>query len=788
MKKVLALNVLMVFGLSPLYSMGMAGDANQGRLASILHACRTGLAYAAEKTGQGLSYGAQKGSEGLSWTAHKVTEGLSYTAHQGAKGLALLLRKGREGAPASIDFVKRHPKAATIAAGTAVASGVAYKAIKSPRGQDGLSYLSRIAKSGLSKVSEVAKPVLDNVSQFAKPALNFLNNQSQTTKIIAGTLAASGMAYAAGRAIRRWMAHAEATEVTTDDFQAALDDWAFKYDAYEEQVERVKQGMTFLVPAMVGARTLGGLRAQHADLSHAANQALGQASDIWSLMRTLGNYPLDKGVRCLSYIPIPRILNTLRERRIQEKEAWKNIERVIREKNITADDLDKFVRDNHTVKLTGTIMAKLRGCIQGNPNRQNTGQDRRQVKWKGPVPQEMAELIEQINDPEDFGDVPFPRGVLMLGDPGLGKSFAVEYIGQETGLPVETISAPDIFSKWVSEAGKSISSTYKKAASIARATGRPSIVFIDEADAILEDRQRGDDTGGHKKAQQEILDTLFPLMDGPNAVQNVITIFASNMPQEYFDKALTTRTRRITHVIHMQYPDEATCLKMLRHAARKHRIQTAPLLEQANAAILQNIAHQAHENHFTPDNLYGLIEQAVRTAIANERRIIAGRYQPQAGQEVTDQQDAQMRQEMRQAQRNATVTQDILTGGLRAIIARRGAGVPAGQGDHTAAQPRDRSGEFFAQMTQQNQTLQQLLQTLLARPTGLPGLVPAPAQQMMPHQSVPVTAPVEHIGRRPRVNSLSSALHPGLIGDRARVFAALHAPINGRPLDLDNIC
>ncbi len=56
---------------------------------------------------------------------------------------------------------------------------------------------------------------------------------------------------------------------------------------------------------------------------------------------------------------------------------------------------------------------------------------------------------------------------------------------------------------------------------------------------------------------------LYPLMDGPQAVKNVITIFASNMPQDYFDPAMMKRTKRITHIIHMKHPDQETCLKVL---------------------------------------------------------------------------------------------------------------------------------------------------------------------------------------------------------------------------------
>jgi len=241
---------------------------------------------------------------------------------------------------------------------------------------------------------------------------------------------------------------------------------------------------------------------------------------------------------------------------------------------------------------------------------------------------------------------------------------------------------------------------------------------------------------------------------------------------------------------------------MLAHAVGKHP-QTAPLLEEKNEVILRDIAHQAHENHFTPDNLYGLIDAAVRTAIADARRAIEAGYQERLAQEPENKELVlQMRQEMRHAQKDARVTRENLVQGVEIIRARRADAAPA---DEPAASAPDAHAAPAAQGVQglpvpvgpgtaHTRATHQVLQpqgTVVERLLNLAEQImqqnQALQRQLHPEQAAPVAraampgrAAAEQGAGRPRRNSLSTLLPAqglgfGGMGDlgRAEAIAAL---------------
>ena len=398
---------------------------------------------------------------------------------------------------------------------------------------------------------------------------------------------------------------------------------------------------------------------------------------------------------------------------------------------------------------------------------------------------------------------PLPRGIMMLEYRGVGKSYAAKYIGQETGCHVEIIAAPEIKSKWVGEAGHNIKAVYAKAAARAKKSGKPAIVFIDEADAILGERQNGGFEDGNKEEQREILDMLFPLMDGPKAAKNVITIFASNAPQEFFDKALITRTKRITYIINMPLPNRETCLLMLQDAAGKYP-QAELLLEDENAGIMNEMADLAFGNGFSPDNLYGLIDKAVNAAITAQQDPIIKAYKDK-------QPDEEMYQALSQAEEQATLDAKVLGEAFQSILDRlrprdqaEGAEEPAQEAQAAAtaaqgapvempavhgvaqgiphaaamrqAQPQgtlvERLLNLAEQIMQQNQALQRQLHPEQAAPVQpAPAAAQVPAQQQTPAQQLAAAAlpqPLYQVKQvqpgagRQRSDSLSTALRATL--------------------------
>lgn len=363
----------------------------------------------------------------------------------------------------------------------------------------------------------------------------------------------------------------------------------------------------------------------------------------------------------------------------------------------------------------------------------------------------------------------------MLGDPGVGKTFAAQYIAQETNCPFESTKATDLMvDVYVGTYARNTNILFKRASEKAKKAGRPTIVFIDEADAVLADRQQSDPHQGHSHTNAEILNTLFPLMDGDKTVENVIVILASNMPLEFFDKALKERTKRITHIIRMDFPDEAACLAMLRDAANRHP-QTKHLLLDAHAGIFTDLAHRAHANHFTPDNLYGLIDQAVRTTIAQARRAISDSYKAQMGHhpenpQIDNDLEIQKRLAMREAQRVVQVPRELLEHEFDIIKSRRppeqqvtdapaasqagtsasAAGVPPLPGvQQQQSAPSARAAELVQQfMLQQLQTTASFVQGLF------PGANPHPhVGQSAPQTPMPVSAP--HVQQVPVASVVS---------------------------------
>lgn len=160
----------------------------------------------------------------------------------------------------------------------------------------------------------------------------------------------------------------------------------------------------------------------------------------------------------------------------------------------------------------------------------------------------LKEVVElPITSPEEFRRVGIKpiKGVLLYGPPGTGKTLIAKAIANESHANFITIKGPEVISKWVGESEKAIRQIFKKAKQAA-----PSIIFLDEIDAIAVRRGYSSDSGVTERVVNQILTS----MDGLEALEGVIVIGATNRP-DLLDSALL-RPGRFDRVIFVPPPDE----------------------------------------------------------------------------------------------------------------------------------------------------------------------------------------------------------------------------------------
>jgi transitional endoplasmic reticulum ATPase len=182
------------------------------------------------------------------------------------------------------------------------------------------------------------------------------------------------------------------------------------------------------------------------------------------------------------------------------------------------------------------------------------------VRWEDiggleDVKRQLREVIEMpLEDPEAFARMGIrpPRGVLLFGAPGTGKTMIAKAIATQSKANFISIKGPEVMSKWVGESEKAIRMIFKKAKQVA-----PSIVFLDEIDAIAPRRGAYSDSG----ASERMVNQLLTSMDGLESLDNVVVIGATNRP-DILDPALL-RPGRFDRILLVPVPDEAARLKIL---------------------------------------------------------------------------------------------------------------------------------------------------------------------------------------------------------------------------------
>ncbi len=207
--------------------------------------------------------------------------------------------------------------------------------------------------------------------------------------------------------------------------------------------------------------------------------------------------------------------------------------------------------------------------------------------------EEMAELVSFLKEPKRYASLGarIPKGVLMVGPPGTGKTYLAKAVAGEANVPFFSISGSDFVEMYVGVGASRVRDLFEQAKK-----NSPSIIFIDEIDAV--GRHRGAGLGGGHDEREQTLNQLLVEMDGFGVNEGVIVMAATNRP-DILDPALT-RPGRFDRKITVNYPDVKGREAILRvHAKNKPLADSVDLSDVAKntagftAADLENLLNES---------------------------------------------------------------------------------------------------------------------------------------------------------------------------------------------------
>jgi len=238
-----------------------------------------------------------------------------------------------------------------------------------------------------------------------------------------------------------------------------------------------------------------------------------------------------------------------------------------------------------------------------------------EIRWSdiGGLEDVKQHLREAVEWPLKYQDVfekmgirP-PKGILLYGPPGVGKTLLAKAAATESGANFIAVNGPEVLSKWVGESERAIREVFRRARMVA-----PAIIFLDEIDSIAPARGSRVDAG----VTDRIVNQLLTEMDGIKPLRGVVVIAATNRP-DLLDPALL-RPGRFDRVIKVPPPDRRARLEILKIHTRK--VPLAPDVD------LEKLADMT--NGFTGADLEALVREAVMLALRErlEAREVGMKY------------------------------------------------------------------------------------------------------------------------------------------------------------------
>ena len=215
----------------------------------------------------------------------------------------------------------------------------------------------------------------------------------------------------------------------------------------------------------------------------------------------------------------------------------------------------------------------------------------------------LSEIVNYLHDPSKYRDIgaSMPKGILLVGPPGTGKTMLAKAVAGEANVPFFSISGSEFVEMFVGMGASKVRDLFKQAKEKA-----PCIVFIDEIDAIGKKRDGGKCGGGNDEREQT-LNQLLTEMDGFEGSNGVIILAATNRP-ESLDPALT-RPGRFDRRVPVELPDLQGREAILRVHAKK--IKTEPNINYAQIARMASGASGAE--------LANIVNEAALRAVRNHR-------------------------------------------------------------------------------------------------------------------------------------------------------------------------
>lgn len=219
--------------------------------------------------------------------------------------------------------------------------------------------------------------------------------------------------------------------------------------------------------------------------------------------------------------------------------------------------------------------------------------------------EELTEIVDFLKDPEKYTEIgaKIPRGCLLIGSPGTGKTLLAKAIAGEANVPFYFISGSDFVEMFVGVGASRVRDMFSEAKKNA-----PCLVFIDEIDAV--GRHRGVGIGGGNDEREQTLNQLLVEMDGFEGNEGVIVIAATNR-EDVLDKALL-RPGRFDRQIRVQLPDVKGREEILKVHAKK--VKMAPNVD------LKSIAKSTP--NFSGAELANIINEAGLLAARLNKKVI----------------------------------------------------------------------------------------------------------------------------------------------------------------------
>ena len=220
--------------------------------------------------------------------------------------------------------------------------------------------------------------------------------------------------------------------------------------------------------------------------------------------------------------------------------------------------------------------------------------------------EELQEIVEFLKDPSKFARLggKIPKGALLVGSPGTGKTLLARAIAGEAGVPFFTISGSDFVEMFVGVGASRVRDMFEQAKKSA-----PCIVFIDEIDAV--GRHRGAGLGNGNDEREQTLNQLLVEMDGFEANEGIIIIAATNRP-DVLDPALL-RPGRFDRQVVVPRPDIDGRVKILEVHMKK-----VPLAPDVDARVIAR-----GTPGFSGADLANLVNEAALMAARKGKRLVA---------------------------------------------------------------------------------------------------------------------------------------------------------------------